>query len=308
MKIYSTQQPEQALQALALIYPHVVLRRVYQNKPFIPLRMRLVKGITWYFYSPAYPDLARAQLAAWHADRGILVNTHQTANKQQPIGAHDALMLAECPTSLYRIEAEARDTRHCTVIYQPPSWRHHEESITRHCPSVEQCRAAYNWMQENAGPIADSAFEKATGIRCSLGSIRFLLYKWAGLKPRPVIIPIRCYYRPEDPEQGALYDWLQTHAIRTINGYRYVPEPELIAYSHRWRGLLKAMRKAQAIEKDELLHCYDFHWHIMPNWEIMARQYRMLRGEFDSVQEMVADAPVFPHREILSGRVGSESL
>lgn len=306
--IYRTKHPEQALQALALRYPHVVLRRVYHNQPFIPLRMRMVKGVDWYFYSRGYPTVARQQLQAWQAGRGILVNTFQTADKNHPIGPHDALLLAECPTSLYRIEAESRDTRHCTVIYEPPSWRHHEETIARTCPTVEHCRAAYNWMKEHPGPVADSVFCKDTGIRTPLNAIRFLLYKWGALRPSPLLIPIRLLYRPDEPDQAVLYDWLGQYPIKTINGYRYVPEPELIAHNHRWRQVFKMLRRANAVEKEELLHCYEFRPGIIPNWEMMGRQYRMLRGEFESVRQLVAAAPVYPHREILSGYVACESL
>lgn len=308
MKIYATDNMEAALQALALIFPHVVLRRVYQNENYIPLRLRKVTGVEWFFYSPAYPDASQLQIERWREGRGILVNTHETTSVYRSIGSHEALLLAECPISLYRIEADSRDTTRCTVIYRPPNWHQHEATLARQCPTVDACRAAYAWMKTRDQPATDEQLRKHTGITCSPGSIRHLLYAHAGLRHCPVWVPIRLHFRPDYPEQAAFYDWLSGHPICTINGFRHVPESALIAYSHRWRRLLKAMKKEHVLTKGELLHGYEFHEEVRPNWEIIGRHHRMLEDEFVRVQALVSAAPDFPHLQILSGQFGSESI
>lgn len=308
MKIYSTRDMESALQALALIFPHVVFRRVYNNKHYIPLRMTALTGVDWFFYSPARPQVSAQQLMAWHTGRGILVNTHETTSLRRPIGPHDALLLPECPTSQYRLEAESRETARCVVIYEPPTWREHEMTMKRQSPSAQDCRAAYNLMQHCKEPIDDEALQKGAGIECTISAVRHLLYQHAGLKVLPPVLPVRLHYRPdENAEQTKFYDWLLRFPIETINGYRHVPELDLLAYSHRWRSLLRELKKQHAVEKKGMLYRYEFH-SVPPNWEMVNRHHRMLCAEFERVREILSRAPVFPHLEILSGQFEYESI
>lgn len=307
MNIYSTQHMEESLQALALIFPHIVFRRVYQNKNAIPLRMRQVKGVAWYFYSPAHVKASELQKNSWQEKGGILVNTHQTASVHRSFGCHQAMLFAECPTSLYRINAETRDTERCAVIYKPPTWREHEETINRQCPTVRDCQTAYLWWKCQHGKmVSDEELVDATKITCSPGSIRHLLYKYAGLKLVGAAVPIRLFFRPENPIDAKFYDWIAAYPAEGPN-IRYIPERELLATWPRWRFLIKQLKREKVLEKKPLVYQYMFH-DTQPNWDMISYQYRTRRAEFDHVQSLVDAAPLFPHAEILSAQIGSESI
>ncbi len=99
----------------------VLVFAAYDNYVRIRFRADKLRDPRCYF------NRVPSQRTAWEKNGGALI-TWRNDGKE---GAHDAILFVECPKSIERLVASIAPTRFIGVIYEPPSWRQHEQQIAR---------------------------------------------------------------------------------------------------------------------------------------------------------------------------------
>ena len=120
----TTVRAETAANRLLAHFNHVLVQAHYDNDDAQRIRFRadLVTHPRIYF------GKVPSQIVQWRKRGGLLISWRRVDAKEGP---HDALLFMECPKSIEGIYKAAHLTRHLGVIYLPPTWRVHEETIIR---------------------------------------------------------------------------------------------------------------------------------------------------------------------------------
>lgn len=115
-----TTRPEAAANLLLGTFRNVLVQAHYDNSVRIRFRADLVTNGNVFF------GKVPSQVRQWRSQGGLLISWRRVDAKEGP---HDALLFMECPKSIEGIYRSASLTRHLAVIYSPPSWRLHEDTI-----------------------------------------------------------------------------------------------------------------------------------------------------------------------------------
>lgn len=113
-------RPEAAANLLLGTFRNVLVQAHYDNKVRIRFRADLVDAGRVFF------GKVPSQIRSWRAHGGLLISWRRVDAKEGP---HDAILFAECPRSIEAIYSGAHLTRHMAVVYVPPTWRLHEDTI-----------------------------------------------------------------------------------------------------------------------------------------------------------------------------------
>ena len=100
---------------------HVLVRAAYDNYVRIRFRADDLRDPRCYF------NKVPSQHRFWRKNGGVLI-TWRNTNLEGP---HDAIVFAECPKSIDALHAAIQSTSTIGVIYEPPSWRQHEQQIVK---------------------------------------------------------------------------------------------------------------------------------------------------------------------------------
>ena len=100
---------------------HVVVRAAYDN--YVRIRFRADSMIDPRCYFNKVPS----QFKKWRETGGALISWRNRVTE----GPYDAIVLAECPASMEIMLRLIEQTTTLAVIYEPPSWKLHEEKIER---------------------------------------------------------------------------------------------------------------------------------------------------------------------------------
>lgn len=112
---------EREANRLVAQFRHVLVRAVYDNYVRIRFRADAMRDPRLFF------NKVPSQHKRW-LERGGALITWRNTNKEGP---HDAIILVECPRSVEALFKACAATRTVGVIYEPPSWRHHEATIMK---------------------------------------------------------------------------------------------------------------------------------------------------------------------------------
>ncbi len=110
---------ESAANLLLRHFRHVLIRAAYDNYTRIRFRADDVEDERVYFAK------VESQIKKWRDNGGALI-TWKNTNQEGP---HDAILFVECPKTMWAIHRATRNTAHVGVIYIPPSWRLHDETL-----------------------------------------------------------------------------------------------------------------------------------------------------------------------------------
>lgn len=119
--LFRTRRMESAANLLVKNFRHVLVRAAYDN--YVRIRFRADAMIDPRCYFNKVPS----QFKKWRETGGVLVSWKNIANE----GPHDALVIAECPASMEIFLKLIQDTGTLAVIYEPPTWRQHEQKVER---------------------------------------------------------------------------------------------------------------------------------------------------------------------------------
>ncbi len=156
-----TDAPESSANRLLRVFRTVLVQAYYDNYLRIRFRADMVRDERVFF------GKVPSQIAAWHEQGGVLISWRRVDAREGP---HDAILFAECPKSLDGLYRSCQFTRAVAVVYTPPTWRPHEETIARRHGQTHPAKAAR--QLKRLGMLRDVLAEKPTFSRAYLVRLR----------------------------------------------------------------------------------------------------------------------------------------
>lgn len=120
---------EQAVNMLAREFRLVLVDANYTMNPHIRFKP---DSITERVYFAKVPS----QILAWQNTGGVLVRW----SRKVVVGPSDAMLFAECPRTIHFIDRLAQDTRTVAVVYCPPTWKAHFQTVSSRCEKKKEGR------------------------------------------------------------------------------------------------------------------------------------------------------------------------
>lgn len=120
--IVRTFRPESAVNILLKHVSSVIVQAHYDNYTRIRFRADLVRDDRVFF------GRVPSQHRLWRARGGCLISWRRVDGKE---GENDAVVFAEAPKSMEGIYAAIGFTRSIAVVYVPPTWRPHLQTIAQ---------------------------------------------------------------------------------------------------------------------------------------------------------------------------------
>ena len=126
--LYQTDDMEASLLHLAANNRTVIVYMRHKcNKP-IRLRLNLVKDLPIELCK-IWKPFAQATIERWQANGGVMIyRPHPTSNKEN-VPEADAMLIIEAPFSMDDYNRITRNVRQEVVVYRPPTWELHNESM-----------------------------------------------------------------------------------------------------------------------------------------------------------------------------------
>lgn len=116
--LYRTSNMERAVNMLAQHFRQVLVDSVYWCNTHIRFRADAVTV-------PVYFARVESQVVLWQNRGGVLVRW----DRRLKTGAYDAMLFTECPRAIEFLDRESEEARSVVVVYEPPTWRPHEETL-----------------------------------------------------------------------------------------------------------------------------------------------------------------------------------
>lgn len=113
---------ESAANLLVQFFPRVLIQAHYDNYTRVRFRPDALRDERVFF------GKVPSQIKRWHERGGCLVSWRRVDAME---GAHDAIVFAECPKSMDALYVATRLTSCLCVVWEPPTWRLHEETIAK---------------------------------------------------------------------------------------------------------------------------------------------------------------------------------
>lgn len=117
--VYRTSNMEQAGNLLAKHFRQVLVDAAYYCRPAIRIQADKLTASRVYF------DRTDSQVTLWQDSGGILIQWDRKRAK----GEYEAMLFAECPRSIELLDRYAEGSRWIVVVYAPPSWRMHFDTL-----------------------------------------------------------------------------------------------------------------------------------------------------------------------------------
>jgi hypothetical protein len=109
-------------------YRHVVIRQAFMNKTRIRFRADFVVDERLFF------NKVPSQWEKWKNQGGGLIS-YKFPPEPFP---HEAILFVECPKFIWMMRRAIVNTKDIVVLYEPPTWKPHEEQIARACAGRPQ--------------------------------------------------------------------------------------------------------------------------------------------------------------------------
>lgn len=119
--LYKAYSMEPAVDLLAKNFRQVLVISSFYNHTRIRLRADLLKEKRIWFQG------TERQIELWRQRGGVYLSWIWDLHE----GPHDAIFISECPRQIEFLDRMCRKTRVIGCVYQPPTWRIHEETIIR---------------------------------------------------------------------------------------------------------------------------------------------------------------------------------
>lgn len=146
--LFKSADMESAARLLSTHFRMVYGRCAHWNRTKIRIRANLIVPHKIWFGKTS------RQWAKWKTEGGIMMSS----SSFDADVAHDAILFAECPRSIDLFDRACQQTRSVAVVYYPPTWRLHHESIAfRFSKKSERLRRAAEDRLERMIALLDAA-------------------------------------------------------------------------------------------------------------------------------------------------------
>lgn len=277
----------------------------------LPLRESALHDIQVYRVN----NLRRAEpdIRAWRRTGGLYIRNYSCKNDY---GYTEGMLFVECPFSLAQWETEAMPCMGAAVIYQPPSWLEHENTLVDTHPPAEVARRFWQAMDIVKGrdrkPLHDAMLKimglPDSGVVCVSKSE---FYKTANISARQMsrisyvdaaildkqrgghygnAVILR--FRPEKEPQAALFDWLEANCPRYLN-WHVIRGNEPGEEFPDWKRTLRNMSYAGFVQREDEVNFYALSG-AKPDFTAYDAALKMARVRLKEVVKFVAGLPLLP--------------
>ena len=119
IQFFRTSTMEWAANLLVKHYRHVVIRQAFVNRTRIRFRA------DWLTDERVFFNKVPSQWESWKEQGGALISYKFYAETHP----HEALLFVEAPKFMWMMRNAIAATKEVVVIYEPPTWKAHEEQI-----------------------------------------------------------------------------------------------------------------------------------------------------------------------------------
>ena len=136
VKLYQTDDMEASLQQLVDTNRNVLI--YMRHKCVRPIRLRLNKLPDMHVeLCKVWKPFAQATIDRWQANGGAMVYRPHPNTQKDSIPACDAMLIIESPFLITDFERITRNVRQEVVVYRPPTWELHNESMESIYPRAD---------------------------------------------------------------------------------------------------------------------------------------------------------------------------
>jgi hypothetical protein len=135
-RIFHTDNMELSIAALEKAHAHVIA--YLSLKAIRPIRPRwdLVKTKRFIEHCYAWKPTAGPVLERWQQEGGVMIYRPEPNTRLIKLPPCDALLLVECPVQIDVFESLIANVRQEVVVYRPPTWNLHVETVEHRYPQA----------------------------------------------------------------------------------------------------------------------------------------------------------------------------
>lgn len=119
--MFKAERIEPAVDLLMRNFHTVLVISAWECRPKIRMRADLLKDKRVWWWRTEF------QKQQWQENGGAML----TFSRKLEEGEHDAVFFVECPRSQHLMDLACQKTRKAGCVFIPPTWRLHEEAMTR---------------------------------------------------------------------------------------------------------------------------------------------------------------------------------
>lgn len=311
MTAYQSREMEGAARALCTLHTHVVALHWLQNVRKLPLRDTELSDVQ--LYRAINKAKADPDIRAWRKTGGLYVRQY---SGQPDYGHTQGLLFVECPADMEEFE---RDSAPCTddvVIYRPPAWLDHENTLVDMFPTAAIAKRFWETMEifrtRDRKPLHAAMLKimelPASDVVC-VSKAEF--YKTANISARQMFrismndsgildkqrgkhycTAVGMRFEPERKDQLALYNWIlencqrymQWHIIRSNEPGKLFPH---------WKNTLRNMAYGSFVQREDEVNFYMLTG-AKPDFTSYDLELRRARDRLKAMIRFVEGLPEFP--------------
>ena len=311
IQLYKTSKMEEAALALDAQHEKVMLRAIHKLRHPIRLRVKKLQDIRPFYArnDPAFD----AEVERWKEECGTLIN-YRTYTSTEPVYEYDACMLCEAPLCVDDIDRFSRGAKSVCVIYHPPIWRAHEETLFTLYPTGQACermlQAIASMPQSNefasiaaacdiptAGTRGadDDELAKELGIsQPDLSIVRKRAMRSLSGRRYAQVIQLIPRVEPEDKTLLAMYRFIKDE-LPAVGHILLARDSVLSKAARYWKIALRALVRSGSVQQKAKTAFY-FVDGLQPDYDRIQAEHEAARGKLTRLIAEIDSLSEFPVR------------
>lgn len=310
--LYRTNRMEDCIIALDAAHEKVMARAIHRLANPIRLRLKKLQDIRPFVAreNPAFDS----QIEQWKEECGTLVN-YRRFLKSEPTYDYDACFLCETPLSIDEIEAQSKGAKALCVLYKPPVWRAHEETLFAIYPTGTSCKRFMQavWHGKptkeyasialacgipTAGTHAldDDALAKELSLSLpELGILRKRAMRSAAGRRYSQVVQLIPRIEPDDKTLHEVYRFIKNE-LPTLGHIRLARDNALAKSVRYWKTAMRALVRSGSVEQ-RARTCFYFIDGLAPDYAKIEAEHQAARARFEQLRSEVDSLPEFLSRQ-----------
>ena len=309
--IYQTDNMEAAMRRLGETNRNLLLYWNFKAVKPIRIRMNLTRDILCED-ARAWKPGAQATVDRWTQRGGTLIWRPHPITAKAPVPACDAMLFTECPFQIDRFEHIIQSVRQEVVVYRPPTWQLHNETIEYFYPGKDVyvtleaiCKGLLGreLTEEMQGvltacryPVATTAVYTAWDVKMLTGwSEKFLKhalhYRYKYHSGRWQVYSTRI--PPENDDMRWAYELLRSQPEVAFKSYAMKNGIPAGGRVPGFEVMLKRLMKENYVVREENIYVLNTAHPPMDHDKVDAVN-NMFRGRFWKMKALVDSAPEYP--------------
>ncbi len=312
MTPYKTTNMEAAARTLCDTYKLVVALNWLRNSRRLALRPSALSDVQ--IYRVTAKAKAEAEIRAWRKTGGLYLREYYG---RPDYGHTQGLLFAEAPHDLECFERDSAPCTDATVIYRPPSWLDHENTLTDMFPPATIAKRFWETLEIFSArprkPLHEAMLKimglPSSGVVCvpkaefyktaniSSGQMWRIVKADAHLLDKQRAGRLSCNavilrFEPQNKDQLALYRWIAENCQRYLN-WHIIKTNEPRALFPRWKDMLRHMSYGSFLQREDEVNFY-MPSGAKPDFSVYDLELKRARARLKQVIQFVEQLPELP--------------